>query len=346
MVSVGNFKTLKEKSLLVCIHLSSIHTHYSDPILRGSGMLSKEGIPSFLLDCQMNDDIKEIEAIYGIKGFAIIVRLWQKIYSGKGYYCEWTERSTLLFLANWFGGNCGVDKNLIDEVVKKSIKNGIFNEFMYENYSILTSKRLQKQYFDVAQRRKEIEVIDEYLLISVDNFKCNVNKISISDNKNVKNVDKNATRKGKETEHKETEDITLSKDNVSSTDVQLVGEKWNELESYGVRAITKLNSGTKRYKSLVARINQYGLEKIIQAMEKIKQSDFLCGKNSKGWTITFDWFVLPNNFPKVLEGNYDNNNPSTYLNPCNVPKNVFTNYPQRQYTGEEIEEIIKRKANN
>ena len=22
--------------------------------------------------------------------------------------------------------------------------------------------------------------------------------------------------------------------------------------------------------------------------------------------ITFDWFVLPNNFPKVLEGNYDN----------------------------------------
>ena len=31
----------------------------------------------------------------------------------------------------------------------------------------------------------------------------------------------------------------------------------------------------------------------------------LQGKNSRGWTITFDWFVNPTNFQKVLEGNYD-----------------------------------------
>ncbi|MGN1318232.1 MAG: DnaD domain-containing protein, partial [Lachnospirales bacterium] len=29
-----------------------------------------------------------------------------------------------------------------------------------------------------------------------------------------------------------------------------------------------------------------------------------------------------------------------------APKNVFTNYTQRVYTDEEIEEIIRRKANN
>jgi len=30
----------------------------------------------------------------------------------------------------------------------------------------------------------------------------------------------------------------------------------------------------------------------------------LKGQNNKGWTITFDWFIKPNNFIKVLEGNY------------------------------------------
>lgn len=55
--------------------------------------MAKVGIESFLLDCHTNDNMAEIEAAYGIKGFAVIVKLWQKIYSDKGYYCEWIERS-------------------------------------------------------------------------------------------------------------------------------------------------------------------------------------------------------------------------------------------------------------
>ena len=27
------------------------------------------------------------------------------------------------------------------------------------------------------------------------------------------------------------------------------------------------------------------------------------------WIITFDWFVKPSNFPKVLEGNYNRRKP-------------------------------------
>ena len=29
------------------------------------------------------------------------------------------------------------------------------------------------------------------------------------------------------------------------------------------------------------------------------------GQNNRNWTITFDWLIKPNNFIKVLEGNYD-----------------------------------------
>lgn len=84
---------------------------------------------------------------------------------------------------------------------------------------------------------------------------------------------------------------------------------WNDLKDYGIKPISKISSTSKRYQSLCARIQQYGIEDVIKAIEKIKNSDFLQGKNKQGWMITFDWFVLPNNFPKVLEGQYDNISP-------------------------------------
>ena len=54
----------------------------------------------------------------------------------------------------------------------------------------------------------------------------------------------------------------------------------------------------------MARIREYGVSNVLTAIDKIAVSDFLQEKNNKGWVITFDWFVLPNNFPKVFEGNY------------------------------------------
>lgn len=159
--------------------------------------MAKVGIPSFLLDCHTNDNISEIEAEYGVKGFAVVVRLWQKIYSEKGYYCEWVERSPLLFLSNWFGGNSGVTVNLIEDIVRRCLKNGIFDVVMYEKHSILTSARIQRQYFDVAKRREEIHVKKEYLLVSVDKIRGIVFENNISACRNEENVCRNVTSKEK-----------------------------------------------------------------------------------------------------------------------------------------------------
>ena len=52
------------------------------------------------------------------------------------------------------------------------------------------------------------------------------------------------------------------------------------------------------------RVKEYGVEKVIEAIERVKKSSFLQGQTGK-FLITFDWFVRPNNFPKVLEGQYD-----------------------------------------
>ena len=61
---------------------------------------------------------------------------------------------------------------------------------------------------------------------------------------------------------------------------------------------------------LSARIGEYSIEEVLKAIGKVSQSRFLQGKtrSSRQWLITLDWFVRPNNFPKVLEGNYDDKN--------------------------------------
>jgi DNA-binding PadR family transcriptional regulator len=101
---------------------------------------------------------------------------------------------------------------------------------------------------------------------------------------------------------------TDSKESVCPTEVRRVIQAWNQLAQYGIPKVTRIVQGSKRYDSLKARIKQYGIDDVLMAIERIRDSDFLQGKNKRGWFIKFDWFVLPNNFPKVLEGNYDNRN--------------------------------------
>lgn len=84
---------------------------------------------------------------------------------------------------------------------------------------------------------------------------------------------------------------------------------WNELSEYGISPIMRITGGSKRYNCLRARLREYGKDAVLEAIENIKTSDFLQGKVKDDWMITFDWFVLPSNFPKVLEGNYNRRKP-------------------------------------
>lgn len=267
----------------------------------------KEGLDYFTLDCNMNDKIKLIEAEFGIKAFAIIVKLYQKIYSERGYYCEWNEDVALLFIAS-LGGNSGVSKSLIDVILAASIRRGIFSEELYERYGILTSKRIQEQYFNAVSRREKVEVEKEYLLVKVSKNMVIVNNNSINVYINSQNVSSNTQSK----EEKSREDIIVSKDTIRQTDVQRCVEAWNSLSDCGIKSISKMTSSSKRYQSLVARIKEYGVDDILTAIDKIRHSKFLQGRSGskRAWVITFDWFVLPSNFPKVLEGNYDDESQS------------------------------------
>lgn len=165
-----------------------------------AGRHGKVGLDYFELDCHTDEKIDLIEAEYGLKGFAIVVKLYQSIYSGFGYYCEWTPDISLLWarrLGVSHGGDFGnlgtADKtsslsgfpnNLINNVVSASIRRGIFSEELFNKYSILTSSGIQKRYLNATSKREKVELKKEYLLLSVGKNSKNVVINSISDDRN------------------------------------------------------------------------------------------------------------------------------------------------------------------
>ncbi len=77
-----------------------------------------------------------------------------------------------------------------------------------------------------------------------------------------------------------------------------------EKENSTIPRIQKITDRRRKY--VDARCREYGKEAIMTVIQIAAKSDFLNGKNNKGWKVDFDWLFLPNNFPKVLEGNFNN----------------------------------------
>lgn len=84
---------------------------------------------------------------------------------------------------------------------------------------------------------------------------------------------------------------------------QPIIDAWNLTDFKEVKAIAK---DSPREKLLLARIKDYGVDAILEAIETANQSDFLKGRNDKGWVMDFTWFIKPVNFLKVYENNYAN----------------------------------------
>lgn len=166
-----------------------------------AGRPTKAGLDYFELDCHMEEKVRLIQAEFGLKGFAVLVKLYQKIYGGFGYYCEWTTDSLLLFMSE--NGLPSDNKNLIADIVAACIRRNIFSEQLFNDFNILTSEGVQKRYLNATSKREKIELKKEYLLIAApeNNKKVVIN--SIFDGRNSINGGRNKQSKGKESREEE-----------------------------------------------------------------------------------------------------------------------------------------------
>lgn len=112
-------------------------------------------------------------------------------------------------------------------------------------------------------------------------------------------------------------------------------EEWNSIDD-NVPNVTLIRSGSTRQRLLQARINEYGFDNVLKAIDNVKNSQYLKGY-VKPFRVTFDWFIKPNNFPKILDGNY---------NDFTAPKSndeEFDYIKANQYTEEEIKNFKTAK---
>ena len=121
---------------------------------------------------------------------------------------------------------------------------------------------------------------------------------------------------------------------------------WNTKHDQSGSAMRRLTLMSDQRKSNVrARIREYGgdVQKVYKAIDKAMASDFMNGKNGKGWVASFDWMMCPSNFPKVLEGNYDNEQPAGSKQPQAAAKAQDPSATERPSIGERYEQAKHRQ---
>lgn len=101
--------------------------------------------------------------------------------------------------------------------------------------------------------------------------------------------------------------ISSSLQEPKEDEYQTIMDKWN-----GITGLAHIDCiEHKRLEQVGARLKEKGFEKFLQMIENVKLSPFLLGKvkgkDGKGFKATFDWCICPNNFQKVLDGNYIDN---------------------------------------
>lgn len=198
---------------------------------------TKQGVDYFPLDVHLDDKFKFIEIKYKLEGFAILIKLFQKIYSC-GYWYRWTEDEALLF-----SDEIRADYDLVEKVVNECLERDVFNKELHQQHKILTSKGIQKRYKEIVRRRKDVEVITEYLLID------NINSVNddINPSERQHNDGKSTQSKVKKTKQKgnkkERETIAF-RDNVFLTQK----EYDRLLEKYGQDRTDKMLDKLDSYK--------------------------------------------------------------------------------------------------
>ena len=145
---------------------------------------NKIGLDYFPLDVDIFEDekISAISGEFGIKGEITVIKLLCAIYRN-GYFILWNDLLKFKLLRNL----SGVSSELIESIVNRLVLWEFFDKALFDSVKVLTSRGIQRRYFEAVKRRKTDDELP-YLLINV----CN------NTSSNDINAGKNTTKKRKE----------------------------------------------------------------------------------------------------------------------------------------------------
>lgn len=127
------------------------------------GNKRREGLSHFPLDVDIFEDEKlyYAEELVDANGYdqqlrvlidKVLIRLYCLIYKN-GYQVPWDHRMRIA--ATQKIGN-GMNITLLEKIVKAMVTAGLFNQEMFDNKHVLTSKRIQETWIDVVYRARRV----------------------------------------------------------------------------------------------------------------------------------------------------------------------------------------------
>lgn len=111
----------------------------------------KQGLDYFPLDVDFFQDEKivSITGKFGLKGQITVLHLLGAIYRVSGYFLRWDELTQAKLLAEL----PGISEQLLDDIVNYLVRWDFFDEVLFCSAKVLTSKGIQKRYFEAVKRR-------------------------------------------------------------------------------------------------------------------------------------------------------------------------------------------------
>jgi len=151
----------------------------------------KQGIDYYPVEVDFLKDLKvrKITRACGPVAPVVLISLLSNIYRDYGYYVVWDKDMPFLI-----ADDVGISEGAVEEVVKKALQVGFFEDRLFEEFSILTSHGIQKRFLKASERRKCITMVAEYFLVA-NNNQVNVNINYVNARNNQVNVNGNPQSK-------------------------------------------------------------------------------------------------------------------------------------------------------
>ncbi len=130
-----------------------------------AGRPPKKGIDyaGWSVDIFDNDTkIDKLLDAYGWDGFGIYFYLCQRAYGGEGYFYKWGY-DDCASTSRKMGG--GIGSGTVRETVGYCLQIGLFDKGLFDRWGVLTSRGIQRRYWEVVKARDVRTVISDYWLL-------------------------------------------------------------------------------------------------------------------------------------------------------------------------------------
>ena len=249
---------------------------------------NKIGLDYYSFNTTFDSKIEKLLAKHGVNGLGVLTLLYTKIFR-EGYYIVWDEDEKRLFKRH----SC-LRMSHLDRIIDDMMRLELLNRELFEKYSVLTSRGIQKMYIKGAEKRKQILIIDKYCLVSISDtdgifFQRVSDELTTSDDTLMSNllginaINKTERQNKKETEIENKQETEIERDIEKKTTTKeiVIPKDTSEIDNF---VLFCLNVGVSASltEEFVIKYNRKFIENLIN-IAKQKQEV----KNKIGWVRNY-----------------------------------------------------------